>query len=66
MCSRVQQLAQCLPTILLAHHHGLGRYLKADGTILLVPEPEHVFTYQEGDQIIVFADDFKIKKTGGR
>jgi hypothetical protein len=29
----------------------------------LVPEPEHVFTYQEGDQVVVFADDFKVRKS---
>ncbi len=39
------------------------RFLKGDGTILLVPEPEHVFTYQEGDQVVVFADDFKVRKS---
>lgn len=40
------------------------RFLKTDGTILLVPEPEHIFTYQEGDRIIVFSDDFKNRKSG--
>lgn len=37
-------------------------YVRKNGECVMVPDPSHTWTFQEGDKVVVFAEEYKMRK----